>query len=79
MHLGYAILLPVPGPGFRGQFWVGFGRKLTANGPKTGPKSLVPTARQIWTGSSAVHIRFATAPGPGNLVCGPEGLLSNLG
>ncbi len=29
---GYAVVLPVPGPGFRGQFWTGFGRKPSANG-----------------------------------------------
>jgi hypothetical protein len=31
--LGYAIVLPVPGPGFRDRSWTDFGRKPTANGP----------------------------------------------
>jgi hypothetical protein len=37
-------VLLVPGPGFRGRFWAGFGRKPIANGPnrpKTGPESQV--------------------------------------
>ncbi len=42
------IVCPVPGPGFRGQFWVGFGRKLVANGPKSGPKLPGSSARGVW-------------------------------
>ncbi len=41
-------MLPVPGPGFRVQFWTCFGRKPDASGPKTGPKLPGPKARVIW-------------------------------
>ncbi len=46
--LGYAIVLPVRGPGFRGWFWTGFGRRPNANGPKTGPKLPAPSGREVW-------------------------------
>ncbi len=37
----------VPGPSFRDRFWAGFGRKQSADGPKTGPKLLGPNARAL--------------------------------
>ncbi len=33
--LGCSIVLPVPGPGFRGRFWVGFGREPDVKASKT--------------------------------------------
>jgi hypothetical protein len=45
--LGYTIVLRVPGPGFQGRFWGGFGRKPSANGPKTGPKLPGTSARAV--------------------------------
>ncbi len=41
-------VLPVPGPGFRGRFWTGLGRKPNASGPNTSPKLPGPKPRASW-------------------------------
>ncbi len=42
------IMLPAPGPGFRGQFWAGFGQKASACGPNSGSKLPGPKAQAVW-------------------------------
>ncbi len=43
-------MLPLPGPGFRGQLRAGFGGKANSNGPKSAPKLPEPEAGQFGTG-----------------------------
>ncbi len=50
------MVLPVPGPGFRGRFWTGLGRKPNADRQKTGPTLPGPKAQGV--------SRFAAKTGP---------------
>ncbi len=80
--LGHAILLPVPGPGFRDLFWTGFRCKPSANGPKTGPRLPGSPARAVWD-RFVVRLHQACGPnrpktGPGSQVRGPEAQMRNL-
>ena len=77
--LGYAIVLPVPGPGFRGRFGTNFGRKPTENESKAGPKRPGPSARAVWdrflVRSHSACGQHRPKTGPGSPVRGPEALL----
>jgi hypothetical protein len=76
------IVLPVPGPGFRGRFGVSFGREPSANGPASGPKLPGLWARAVWDwflNMFASGLRPKPAQtGPGSQTRGPEALLSIL-
>ncbi len=46
--LSCSVALPVPGPGFRVEFWADFGRKANVNGPQTGPDCPGRRPGQFW-------------------------------
>ena len=47
LHLILLQVIPVPGPSFRGRHWAALGRKLSGDGPKTGPKLPGSSARAV--------------------------------
>ncbi len=61
--LGCLIVLPVPGPGFQGRFWAGFGRIASVNGPTCGPNLSGLSAGAAWDRFWSVHISLGPNPG----------------